>query len=57
EPISYVPIDLDAINPDLMTAEEKAWLNEYHESVYNKISPYLTQEEKDWLKEYTRKIS
>ncbi|WP_434293627.1 aminopeptidase P family N-terminal domain-containing protein [Clostridium botulinum] len=57
EPISYVPMDLDAINPALMTAEEKAWLNEYHESVYNKISPYLTEEEKDWLKEYTRKIS
>lgn len=57
EPISYVPIDLDAINPDLMTTEEKTWLNEYHEIVYNTISPYLTQEEKDWLKEYTKKIS
>jgi Xaa-Pro aminopeptidase len=40
-----------------MSLEEKAWLNEYHESVYTKISPYLNQEEKDWLKEYTRKIS
>ncbi|EJO5347124.1 aminopeptidase P family N-terminal domain-containing protein [Clostridium botulinum] len=56
EAISYAPIDLDAVNPDLMTEEEKTWLNEYHESVYNKISPYLTEEEKDWLKEYTRKI-
>nr|WP_243238895.1 M24 family metallopeptidase C-terminal domain-containing protein [Clostridium botulinum] len=56
EPISYVPIDLDAINPDLMTTEEKTWLNEYHKSVYEKISPYLNDKEKQCLKEYTREI-
>ncbi|NEZ47752.1 M24 family metallopeptidase [Clostridium niameyense] len=56
EPISFVPIDLDAINPDIMTIEEKNWLNEYHEKVYEKISPYLNADEKEWLKEYTRAI-
>ncbi|MBU3875191.1 aminopeptidase P family N-terminal domain-containing protein [Faecalicatena sp. AGMB00832] len=56
EPITYVPFDLDAINPDLLTAEEKVWLNEYHKTVYDTISPYLSEEENEWLKEYTREI-
>lgn len=56
EPITYVPMDLDAVNPDIMSAEEKKWLNDYHKDVYEKLSPYLDGEEKEWLKEYTRAI-
>ncbi len=56
EPITYCPIDLDGIDPDLMTAKEKRWLNEYHGMVREKISPYLTEEEKSWLKIYTEPI-
>lgn len=56
EPITFVPIDLDAIEPSYMSEKEKAWLNEYHSQVYEKISPYLNEEEKIWLKEYTRAI-
>ncbi|GAA0738509.1 aminopeptidase P family N-terminal domain-containing protein [Clostridium oceanicum] len=56
EPITFVPIDLDAVNPDLMTIQEKAWLNKYHKDVYDKISPYLSEDEKTWLKEYTREV-
>lgn len=56
ETITYIPMDLDAINPEMMSIQEKAWLNEYHKTVYDKISPYLNEEEKEWLKEYTREI-
>lgn len=56
EPITFVPIDLDAIEPALMSEREKAWLNEYHAEVYEKIAPYLEEEEKEWLKEYTRAV-
>ncbi len=56
EPITFVPIDLDAVNPDLMTEKEKALLNDYHKKVYELIAPYLTGEEQEWLKEYTRQI-
>ncbi len=56
EPITYVPIDLDAVNPDLMTKEDKEQLNEYHAKVYELIAPRLDEEERDWLKEYTRAI-
>ena len=56
EPITYVPIDLDAVNPDMMTKEDKEQLNAYHAKVYELVSPHLNEEEKEWLKEYTRAI-
>lgn len=56
EPITYVPIDLDAINPDMMTIEDKKQLNEYHAKVYEVVAPHLDEEEREWLKEYTRAI-
>ena len=56
ETITYVPIDLDAINAEEMTLREKNILNEYHQKVYRTISPYLTDNEKEWLKYNTRRI-
>lgn len=56
ENLTYVPIDLDAIDPDQMSEREKRYLNEYHANVYEKVSPYLTEDEAKWLKEYTRAI-
>lgn len=56
EPITYIPMDLDAVNPDIMSEEEKRMLNEYHRTVYEKISPYLDEEEQGWLRQYTRDI-
>lgn len=57
EAITFVPIDLDAIDVKLMNREEREYLNNYHKMVYEKISPFLTEEEKIWLKEYTREIN
>ncbi|MGN0312297.1 MAG: aminopeptidase P family protein [Lachnospiraceae bacterium] len=54
--ITLVPFDLDAIDPDFMTAEEKKLLNNYHAKVYEKISPYLEGDELEFLKKYTRAI-
>lgn len=56
EHITFAPIDLDGIDPSLMTTKEKNQLNEYHTQVYEKLSPYLTSNEADWLKNYTRAI-
>ena len=39
-----------------LTQYEKAWLNAYHQEVYEKISPYLKEEEQSWLREATRAI-
>lgn len=54
--LTYVPIDLDAIDKSLMRPEDVELLNRYHRDVYEKISPYLEGEEKEWLKEATRAI-
>lgn len=54
--ISYCPIDLDAIEESMLSEEEKQWLNEYHQMVYNKLEQRLDNEEKHWLKNYTRSI-
>lgn len=56
ETLTIAPIDLDAINPDLLNQEEKEWLNSYHIMVYNTLSEYLDPTEKEWLLKYTRKI-
>lgn len=56
EPITFVPMDLDAILPDIMTAEERQLLNDYHSAVYEKLSPYLEGDEKEWLRKYTRAV-
>ena len=56
ENITYVPIDLDGIDPEQMSPREKQMLNDYHKKVYEVLSPYMTEEENEWLKKYTRAI-
>ena len=56
EPITYAPIDLDAIDPTLLRDDEKKLLNDYHQKVYALVSPYLNEEEKVFLQKYTREI-
>lgn len=54
--ISYCPIDLEGINVDMLSSEEKEWLNEYHKMVFEKLSLYLNEDEKVFLKHETRTI-
>ena len=56
EPLTFAPIDLDAIDPEELTKTDKNRLNSYHKLVYDTISPYLTDDEAAWLKVYTRAI-
>lgn len=56
ENVTYVPIDLDAVDPKQMTSVEKKYLNDYHAMVFEKMSPYFEGEELEFLKEYTRAI-
>ena len=55
--VTFVPIDLDAIDPALLNEDEKGFLNSYHQQVYAKVAPFLSQEERIWLEEYTRPLS
>lgn len=56
EPITYCPIALEALDTDLLDEVEKKWLNDYHQKVYDIISPFLDKDEKKWLKGRTRAI-
>ena len=53
EPLTLCPIDKKAIAIEILTDEELAWFNEYHQMVYNRLCPFLSEEENAWLKEAT----
>lgn len=49
EPLTLVPFERDAIDTGLMSLRERKLLNQYHEKVFETISPYLDAEEAEWL--------
>lgn len=56
EPLTLCPIDTTPIDVDMLLPEEIDWLNAYHHSVYEKLSPFLDEEEKIWLENATKLI-
>jgi len=56
ETLTLCPIDLEAIDVTLLTDDEKSWLNNYHRTVFEKLSPYLKGEELEYLNESTKAI-
>lgn len=55
-PLTLVPFDLDGIDPELLTTEQRGYLNDYHALVYDQLAPQLPKEEAEWLKEVTKPI-
>lgn len=51
--LTWVPIDMEAIDKQYMTKEQWNMLCEYQRQVFDKISPYLNEEEKEWLRKET----
>lgn len=56
EDLTCVPVDLDGIEPSLLSAEEIGQLNQYHSEVYERLAPFFEGEELQWLREATREI-
>lgn len=54
--LTFAPIDLDAVIPQMLTDKERDWLNAYHRRVYDTLSPYLDDAEREWLEYETRAI-
>ncbi|MBQ0085029.1 MAG: aminopeptidase P family protein [Prevotella sp.] len=50
EYLSLCPFDKETINVDMLTADEKDWVNTYHQKVYETLSPYLDSLHSTWLK-------
>lgn len=49
ETLTWVPFDRVMIQPDLLTATERAWLDAYHARVHTLVSPLVPQAVRDWL--------
>jgi Xaa-Pro aminopeptidase len=56
DPLTYAPIDLQAIDPSLMEKSDIEKLNDYHKKVWEKVSPYLEGDELEWLRKATRAV-
>lgn len=56
EPLTLCPIDKEAILPEMLSYEEKQWLNNYHSLVYDRLNASLNTDEQAWLKEATSPI-
>jgi Xaa-Pro aminopeptidase len=56
ETLTLAPIDLDAIDRSLLTADEVAWLNAYHTRVRETITPLVDKDTAKWLEGATRAI-
>lgn len=56
EPLTLCPIDTTPIDFSLMTDEEIEWLNDYHQTVYDRLSPLLDGDDLEWLRKATNRI-
>jgi len=56
ETLTLAPIDQNLIQKDLLSPEEKTWLNSYHCEVMEKLEPGLDEEEISWLKNKTKAL-
>jgi Xaa-Pro aminopeptidase len=56
ETITLSPIDLELVEPALLTAEERAWLNAYHARVRETLLPLVDEETRGWLDKAARAI-
>lgn len=53
EPLTLCPIDKQPIELSMLTSDERQWLNDYHQMVFDRLSPLLLGEERKWLREAT----
>ena len=54
--LTLAPLDIKLINYKMLNKEEINWINNYHSSVYNTISPHLENSNRNWLKNICKKL-
>jgi Xaa-Pro aminopeptidase len=54
--LTLIPLELKAICIDLLSSEEKKWVNDYHRRIRESLFGLLTEEEYNWLKNKTYEI-
>lgn len=56
ETLTLAPIDRKLIDVNLLTVEERDWLNAYHQQVFKEISPLVDESVAAWLREATKQL-
>ena len=56
EPLTLCHFDTSALVLELLSPEELAWINDYHERVYRTLAPHLPAEIARWLREKTAAV-
>jgi Xaa-Pro aminopeptidase len=56
ETITMAPIDLNLVEPSMLTPVEREWLNAYHADVLAAVAPGLNNADRAWLEQATRRI-
>jgi Xaa-Pro aminopeptidase len=56
ETLTLCPFDRDLIDPELLTLDERTWLDAYHRTVREALEPHLGPDERRWLEGRTRPL-
>ena len=57
ETLTLFPFDLNLFDTSIMSDEEIAWVNNYHDMIRERLTPHLNAEQAAWLKKKTEKLS
>ena len=56
ETLTFAPVDLNLVDPSMLSDDEKAWLNGYHAEVRSILSPQIDAANQAWLATATRPV-
>lgn len=56
ETLTLCPIDTAPIIKEMLTDEERQWLDNYHATVCERLTPYLDADDAEWLRNATKRI-
>lgn len=54
--VTLCPYEREAIVKEMLTEEEIRWVDQYHQRVYDELSPLLDRDTAAWLKDQTRPL-
>lgn len=57
ETLTLFPFDRNLFDTSIMSAEEIEWIDNYHATVYERLSPALNEEQAAWLKAKTAPLN
>jgi Xaa-Pro aminopeptidase len=47
------PYEENLIDKGMLNTKQKNWINNYHNNVYDNVSPHISNEERVWLRKKT----